>query len=159
MKNYFLLIFLATAFLCNSCIHNFDEGADISLRGINQRLIGTWKLDGVWINGIDSTGFPPYNYYTDPNHFRMELDRTKYSSDGRTFAYKYANNYKTGIWKYKKECDCISFQSGYEAFGLFSRQNGNFSGKVISCRNQRLILEARIPELKGNIVRLLYTAL
>jgi hypothetical protein len=61
MKKTLFLLFFASLLICNSCIHDFEEGADISFRSVTARLTDIeWLVQGIWINGIDSTGYEPY---------------------------------------------------------------------------------------------------
>jgi hypothetical protein len=160
MKKYYFILLISIASLFNSCIHDFEEGNDFSFRTFNQRLINQWKLEGIWINGIDSTNYYPYKDYTNPSNFRMILFRN-YSANGdyRNFEFNRGNNgYQTGMWDFVPKKNEISFVNGY-GFGIFNKVAGVETAKVICCKNSRLIFESTLNETSQRKVRFLYIAL
>jgi len=155
MKNYFLLIFLATAFLFNSCIHNFEEGADISLRSINRRIEGKWRIKGVWVNGIDSTTYPPYSQYTQKDSLTLTFifnepfgpDKVNYleSSVGQQ------RRTQTSLWgvdNSKKLLEVFNLIYGFNTF--FYSSSSSTYWKIVCCRNNRLVLDLDHYYLAGN---------
>jgi len=79
-----LLVLMLVAFLSHGCIKDFDEGSNFSFRSVEGRIHGSWRLDQVIINGIDSTEIPPYSQYyghgivtftftnSDHDHYKIE---------------------------------------------------------------------------------------
>jgi len=162
MKKYYFILLIGITALFNSCIHDFEEGNDFSFRTFNQRLINQWKLDGVWVNEIDSTGYYPYNYYTNPSNFRMILQRN-YSANGnyRNLEFIYGKGgYSTGMWDFTPKGSKIEILNSWSAFGFLPYQGSSSRvGKVIFCKNNRLIIEATLDVPYERKVRMLYVAL
>ncbi len=159
MKKYYFTLLISIAALFNSCIHDFEEGNDFSFRTFNQRLTNQWKLDGIWINGIDSTGYYPYNHYTNPSNFRMILSKQQTNEGFRYFEFNRGKNgYTSGEWDFRKNNNQIILRYAGGGFGIISFY-GSSVGKVICCKNKRLIIESKLDTVNGRTIKLLYTAL
>jgi hypothetical protein len=145
MKKYYFIIVIGIAALFNSCIYNFEEGADISFRSISQRVEGKWYIRGVWVNGIDSSGYFPYNQYTQKDSLTLEfIHNEQYGSEKISYLKSNINqqNRKESRWKVtnsKKSLWILNMEDGFE--NIFFEKKSTLTWKIIECRNKRLILD------------------
>jgi len=157
MKNYILILLLATAFLYNSCIHNFEEGADISLTSIERRIEGKWRIKGVWVNGIDSTNYPPYSQYTQKDSLVLEfIYKYQFGSDKVNWVKSSVGQQvlnQNSDWGVKKKVIHI-FNQVYGFDHFLGTRNCTSYWTIISCRNERLVLALESFELPSNRIKL-----
>jgi len=155
MKKLATIYLLLVALVCNSCISDFEEGANFSFRSVEGRIHGGWKLDQVIINGIDSTEIPPYQQYhgkniivftftnTDHDHYRIEASfpNNPYPSSIGQWAYRGGNTLDTyfsrngGAYDYSPQI--------LNAIGLVD---------IKCCRYDKLVLEGSIKGINHRTV-------
>ena len=92
---------MLAAFLSHGCIKDFDEGANFSFRSVEGRVHGSWRLDQVIINGIDSSDIPPYQQYHGKSIVAFTFTRIASNQLGIEASYP---NFPTpstiGVWAY-----------------------------------------------------------
>jgi len=143
MKNYILILFLATAFLFNSCIHDFEEGADISLRSVERRIEGKWRIKGVWVDGIDSTTYPPYSQYTQKDSLVLEfVYKEQYGSEKINYLISSEGQplIREATWSYRKEIIEL-FNEIYGFNHIFFQSHSASYWRIICCWHSRLVLD------------------
>jgi len=157
MKAFIFILLITGTFLFNSCIHDFEEGADISLRSVERRIEGKWRIKGVWVNGIDSTTYPPYSQYTQKDSLTLTFifnepfgpDKVNWvkSSVGQQVL-----NQNSDWGVEKKVLDIFNKVYGFDHF--LGTRNCTSYWTIISCRNERLVLDLESFELYSNRLKL-----
>ena len=145
MKKYYFTLLISIAALFNSCIYDFEEGNDFSFRTISQRVEGKWYIRGVWVNGIDSSGYFPYNQYTQKDSLTLEF---AYDPDYNTEKVRYMKSSvdfreeKVSSWHVTNTEKIIEIKNlirGFESI-FFEKKTVSY-WKIVGCRNKRLVLD------------------
>ncbi|MFY8034433.1 MAG: hypothetical protein ACOVMN_07935 [Flexibacteraceae bacterium] len=138
-----LAILLVTTF--NSCIYNFEDGADFSLRSIGGRLAGKWTIKGVWVNGIDSSGFAPYLQYTKNDSLVLDFNyNIQYGSEKvnhltGSVGYQGHNGNYSDWYPYKKQIHIRKNIFGFNE--ILFEYGAQTEWNIIECRKNRFVLE------------------
>jgi hypothetical protein len=138
-----LAILLVTAF--NSCIYNFEDGADFSFRSIGGRLAGKWTIKGVWVNGIDSTRFAPYLQYTQNDslvldfNYNLQYGSEKVNHLTGSVGYQGHNGNYSDWYPYKKQIHIIKNIFGFN--DILFEYGAQTEWDIIECRKNRFVLE------------------
>jgi hypothetical protein len=145
MKKYYFILVIGIAVLFNSCIYNFEEGADISFRSIEKRIEGKWYIRGVWVDGIDSSGYFPYNQYTHKDSLTLEfIHNEKYMKERVSYIkssvdYRLDRNSEWYVTTSSKRVQIINNIRGFDPI-FFETKTASY-WKIIGCRNKRLVFD------------------
>jgi hypothetical protein len=143
MKKYYFTLLISIAALFNSCIYDFEEGADISFRSIEKRVEGKWYIRGVWVNGIDSSEYFPYNQYTKKDSLTLEFihnekymkERVSYIKSSVDFRIERQSTWSVN----KKNIEILNIIRGFDPI-LFERKSVSY-WNIIGCRNKKLVFD------------------
>ena len=150
-----LLVLMLVAFLSHGCIKDFDEGANFSFRSVEGRIHGSWRLQQVIINGIDSTEIPPYSKYYGHGIVTFTFNRIASNQLGIEASYP---NFPTpstiGVWAYN---------GGTRLSTYFYRNGGAYDyptqiitalnlGEMKCCRFDKLAFEVSIDGISHRTV-------
>jgi len=149
MKRLASIILLLVAVLVqHGCINDFSEGADISFRSVKSRMTGAWKLDGVWVNGIDSTGMEPYASLKGDLTFDFQNNGWK---EEEIIYISYSNRYIEGTWtttelnRYRDSRFTVRTNPKSDDVSKLRAVGIDQSYFIKCCRKDRLVLESRDP--------------
>ncbi len=155
MKKYYFTLLISIAALFNSCIYNdFEEGADISFRTIEKRIEGKWYIRGVWVNGKDSSGYFPYNQYTQKDSLTLEFifnedyNTEKVSYIKSSVDYRLDRDSNWSVYLKKKNVEIINNIRGFDPF-FFETKTVSY-WNIIGCRNKRLVFHLSEYFVGGN---------
>jgi hypothetical protein len=145
MKKYYFILLIGISALFNSCVYDFEEGSDISFRTISRRVEGKWYIRGVWVNGIDSSGYFPYNQYTQKDSLTLEFifnedyNTEKVSYIKSSVDYRLDRDSKWTVRNDLKRIQIINNIRGFDPI-FFEIKTASY-WKIIGCRNKRLVFD------------------
>jgi hypothetical protein len=135
MKKVIFIILILVA-ISEGC-KKYEDGPCFSLRSVKNRIVGTWKVDKLYIDGIDST-----EEYNTKLGFDLEFNKDSYN--GKYFwklSLKKDNiEYTQGMWEFPENEDKHQIRTVFLSENAYPNAIGPIGSIGINRDNQWTIL-------------------
>jgi hypothetical protein len=130
----FLLVLISSFF--NSC-KKYDDGPFLTFRTADSRIVGTWDVEYIYVDNVDSTSFLKHDPCWSPINFLSKQETgTNLLTTGPCFL--------TGIWSFSdnKNILALSFDiKGWKTIGSFGYIYHNVDWTINKLTNSELWIE------------------